>query len=446
MLDDMIDHVGSIRQQPVWQPVPESVRGAIRENLPRRGAGVMEAYKTFRRLVLPYATGNLHPGFMGWVHGGGNVVGALAEILAGMLNANLGGRDHAPIEIERQVIRWSAEMFGLPREASGLLVTGTSMANMIAVLIARRHALGPSVRQRGVGSAQMLAYGSAAIHGCIPRALDMAGFGTDALRRIPVDSAHRIDLNALEASIRHDTATGARPFMVVGNAGTVDIGATDDLKGMAEICARWKLWFHVDAAFGGFAILAPEFAPLLCGIERADSIGFDFHKWGQVPYDAGCILVRDRSHQFETFAQNADYLHRTTRGLAGGSPWPCDLGPDLSRSFRALKVWMTLKAYGLDAIGGAVAQCCRVARYLAKRIDSEPKLERVAPVPLNIVCFRPRGMTDQECVGLVADVQESGMAAPSTTKIDGRVAIRAAIVNHRTTEADADRLLEAVLR
>jgi glutamate/tyrosine decarboxylase-like PLP-dependent enzyme len=386
---------------------------------------------------------------MGWVHGGGNAVGMLAELLAGGLNANLGGRDHAPIIVERQVIRWAAEMLGLPPETSGLLVTGTSMANMIAVLVARVAALGDGVRQAGLDGARLVAYTSADAHGCIPRAMDMTGLGTQALRAIACDADHRMDLAALVQAVKHDQAAGALPFLVVATAGTVDTGAVDDLARVARICRQFGLWFHVDGAFGALAALSPALRPLLLGIEHADSVAFDFHKWAQVPYDAGCILVRDPARHMAAFSQQSAYLRREDRGLAAGHPWPCDLGPDLSRGFRALKVWMTLRTYGADRLGETIEHCCAVAQALAERVDGEPALERLAPVALNIVCFRfraSRGNLDLLNADIVADLQESGIAAPSTTLIGGSLAIRAAIVNHRTRIADAQALVDAILK
>jgi glutamate/tyrosine decarboxylase-like PLP-dependent enzyme len=276
------------------------------------------------------------------------------------------------------------------------------------------------------------------------QAMEVAGLGSAALRRLPVDAAHRVDLRALSEAIASDRAEGLTPFLVVGTAGTVDVGAIDDLPGMARIAAAEGLWFHVDAAFGALAILSPEIAPLLHGIERADSIAFDFHKWGQVPYDAGCIVVRDgRLHQ-EAFASPVAYLRREARGLAGGAPWFCDFGPDLSRGFRALKVWLTIKHFGTDRMGASIAECCRLARHLAARIDAEPELERAAPVALNVVCFRVRG-GDEANRAVAVELQEAGEVAPSTTTIDGRVVLRAAIVNHRTTEHDVETLVEQAL-
>ncbi len=449
MLDDMIDYAANIRERPVWKPIPDDVRARFHAGVPRQPSDLGEVYREFTDFIVPYATGNVHPGFMGWVHGGGNVVGMLADMLAAGLNANLGGRDHIPIEVERQIVEWMRSMFGFPSGASGIFVTGTSMANLMAVLVARTSALGRSVRQHGIGAegARLAAYTSTAAHGCITKAMDIAGFGSDALRHIDVDRSHRIDVPALRARIDVDRKAGLKPFLVVGSAGTVDIGAIDDLGALSVLCREEQLWFHVDGAYGALGVLAPALAPRLSGIENADSIALDFHKWGQVPYDAGFLMVRDGERHREAFAAPAAYLRRETRGLAAGSSWPCDLGPDLSRGFRALKTWFTLKTYGTEKLGAVIARTCALAAYLEARILAEPRLELLAPVQLNIVCFRYRAREANRVNGeIVVDIQESGIAAPSTTLLDGQLAIRAAIVNHRTDTCDLDALVAAVLK
>jgi glutamate/tyrosine decarboxylase-like PLP-dependent enzyme len=448
MLDDMFDWLEAVRDRPVWEHMPAALRTELRVPLPRAGAELNDIYADFRRLVLPYGAGNDHPRFMGWVNGGGTPAGILAELLVAVFNPNCGGRDHAAIEVERQVIAWAAEIAGFPADTSGLLVTGSSMANMIAVLVARRAKLGQGVRHAGLNAAPLTAYCSAAAHGCLPRAMDMAGLGTDALRLIPADAAHCMDIPALAQAIARDKAAGNTPFLVVGTAGTVDTGAFDDLAAIAALAAREDLWFHVDGAFGATAAFSDTRCTLLAGMENADSLAFDFHKWAQVPYDAGCVLVRDRNMQLATFAQSLAYLESAERGIAGNPPWPRDLGPDLSRGFRALKVWMTLRAYGADGIGAVVDRCCEVAAHLAARVAAEPTLELLAPVPLNIVCFRvASGAADLNQLNkdLVADVQEAGIAAPSTTTINGQLAIRAAIFNHRSRNEDADALVDGIL-
>jgi glutamate/tyrosine decarboxylase-like PLP-dependent enzyme len=322
------------------------------------------------------------------------------------------------------------------------------MANLMAVLVARTTALGRPVRQRGINNdgALLTAYTSRAAHGCIAKAMDIAGFGSDALRCIEVDRYHRIDVDAVRERIALDRHSGLKPFLVVGSAGTVDIGAIDDLVALGSLCREQGIWFHVDGAFGALGILSPALAPRLAGIERADSIALDFHKWGQVPYDAGFLIVRDGDRHRDTFCAPAAYLRRETRGLAAGSPWPCDLGPDLSRGFSALKTWFTLKTYGTEKLGAVIARTCALARYLEAQILAEPRLELMAPVQLNIVCFRYRAdNADRVNREIVVDIQESGIAAPSTTLLDGQLAIRAAIVNHRTDVGDIEALISAVL-
>ena len=448
MLDDMLDYTQNIRQRPVWQSIPEEVRARFGSALPQAPAALSDVHQDFMQHILPFAVGNVHPGFMGWVHGGGTPVGMLAEMLAGGLNANLGGRDQIPIEVERQITRWMQQLFGFPEGAGGLFVTGTSMANFIAVVIARDDAFGKDVRLTGASSQSqpLTAYASTAVHGCLAKAMDLCGLGSDALRVIPTDDRGRINLDALQSAINADREAGRKPFLLIGTAGTVDIGAIDNLASLADIAQREKLWFHVDGAYGALAMLAPELAPKLSGIEHADSIAFDFHKWGQVPYDAGFILVRDAALQRQAFAASSAYLQRETRGLAAGSHWPCDYGPDLSRGFRALKTWFTLKVYGAQAIGKAISHTCTLAKYLASRITVTPELEFLAPVELNIVCFRYRANEANKInAAIVVELQESGLVAPSTTTLNGQLAIRAAIVNHRTTQSDIDTLVEQTL-
>jgi glutamate/tyrosine decarboxylase-like PLP-dependent enzyme len=452
MLDDMFDYLETIRERPVWQPMPAAVRARFRDRLPMAPTELSAVHEEFLQNVLPYSNGNVHPGFMGWVHGGGNAAGMLAEMLAAGLNANLGGRDHAPIEVERQIVQWMRELFAFPATASGLFVTGTSMANLIAIVVARDAARDaaqcPDVRRAGVAAnpKKLTGYASMAAHGSLRRAFDIAGLGSDALRLVPVDAQHRINLAALRRMIQADRNAGCAPFLLVGSAGTVDTGAIDDLDGLAVVAGEERMWLHVDGAFGALGILAPEIAPRLAGIEAADSLAFDFHKWGQVPYDAGFVLVRDGELHRKAFASPAAYLEREAGGLAGGSPWPCDFGPDLSRGFRALKTWFTLKVYGLHALGQTISRTCELARYLEEKIAASNELELLAPVSLNIVCFRYKSPNaDRVNARIVVELQESGIAAPSTTRINGELASRAAITNHRTRRADIDVLVDSTL-
>ena len=293
MLDDILDYLEHLRDRPVWQPSPPELRARFHEPLPQDPTDLAAVHETFLNDILPYAIGNAHPGFFGWVQGGGTPVGMLAEMLAAGLNANVGGRDQMPIAVERQVVEWMRDLFKFPETASGLFVTGSSMANLIAVLVARTRALGKDVRRRGLAASgeRLVAYASAGAHGCIAQAMDLAGFGSEALRLMPVNERFEMEIGELERAIASDRAAGLTPFLVVGTAGTVDVGAIDDLSALAELSQREGLWFHIDGAYGALAMLSSTLAPRIEGIERADSIAFDFHKWGQVPYDAGFILV-----------------------------------------------------------------------------------------------------------------------------------------------------------
>ncbi len=440
-LDLMIDYLRGVRQRKVWQPAPEAVRARFRAALPQKGKPLAGLIDEFEQFMLPYANGNLHPLFMGWVHGAGTPVGMVADMLAAGLNANCGGRDHIAIEVEKEIALWLAEAFGFSPESSGVFVTGTSMANLVAAVVARTKTLGEPVRRGGLRAAerQLVAYASQEAHGSIERALEIAGIGSAFLRRIRVDAARRMDAQALGAAIAKDRAEGLLPFFVVGSAGTVNTGAIDALDALADLSADEGLWFHVDGAFGALCVLSPELKPLVKGIERADSIALDFHKWLHVPYDAGFFLCRHPQVHRETFMSTAAYLARAPRGLAAADIWPCDLGPDLSRGFRALKTWFTFQAYGAERLGAVIARTCRVARHLEGLIAASTVFELCSRARLNIVCFGVKGDSSGELNReIVMDLHESGLAAPSTTRLDGRPVIRAAIVNHRTAEADME--------
>ena len=454
LLDDALDHLHAVRERPVWQPVPAAVRQALAEPLPREPQGVERACRDVRDLILPYPTGNAHPRFWGWVHGSGTAGGVLAELVAAAMNANCGGRDHGAILVERQVIQWCRQLFDFPEGASGILLSGTSMATLIGLAVARHHLAGVDVRADGIDGAPapLVGYASAEAHGSVARAFELLGLGRRALRLVPVDRDYRIELDQLRRAIARDRAEGARPFVVVGTAGTVNTGAIDDLAALADVCAQEGLWLHVDGAFGALIALSETLKPRLAGIERADSLGFDFHKWLHVPYDAGCVLVRRGDLHRAAFAMAPDYLRREGRGLAGGDLWFCDFGPELSRGFRALKVWFALKEHGTRRLGAAIARNCDQARYLAARIAETEGLELMAPVALNVVCFRlrapglePAGL-DRLNGEIVADLQEAGIAAPSTTTIRGRTVIRVCLTNHRTTRSDLDLLVDAIQR
>jgi len=445
-LDDVITHIQSIRERPVWRRAPDATRQRFAQPIPLGPRDLSEVLADVRTHVAPFATGNLHPRFMGWAHGAGTPYGMVADMIAAGLNMNCGGRDHIGIDVERQIVRWMSAAFGYPDGASGLFLTGSSMANFLAVIVAKTNVIGVDSRKSGLRSAerQLTAYTSVEAHSCIAQAMQLAGIGSQHLRTIETDSSGRMRPDLLKAAIRADRAAGFLPFLVVGTAGTVNTGAIDPLQDIAQIASEDDLWFHVDGAIGALSVFSQPLKPLTAGIELSHSIALDFHKWGHVPYDAGFLLVRDGAAHKRAFASTAAYLQRSDRGLAAGETWPCDLGPDLSRSFRALKTWMTFETLGAERIGDAISHTCELAGYLAERVRQSAIFELKAPVALNIVCFGVKGAAGAVNRDLVLDLHELGIAAPSWTTINGETAIRCAIFNHRTTRPDIDLFVDAI--
>jgi glutamate/tyrosine decarboxylase-like PLP-dependent enzyme len=449
-VDGVVDDLAGVRDEPAWRPVPDAVKAALREPLPLGGEPLEATLARFDELIRPYPTGNRHPRFFGWVHGAGNAAGVLAELLAAGMNANVGGREHAAVYVERAVVAWFAKLFGFPPEASGILTSGTSMGNLLAVVAARDAALVDDARENGIAGVPLTAYAGSGVHDSVAKALRIAGLGTSSLRLIDVDASFAIDLDNLRERIAADRAAGQRPFLVVATAGSVDTGAFDRLDALADLCAAEGLWLHVDGAFGALTIASPAHAHLVAGIERADSLAFDAHKWLHAPYAVGCVLFRDERAHRAAFSSAPAYLGRAELGAAAGAPWFADYGPELSREFRALKVWFTLRHYGIDRLGASIAKTCDLAAALAARVDAANDLELLAPVALNVVCFRyrPPGLDepalDRLNEAIAIAVHESGAAVPSTTRIGGKRALRACIVNHRTREEDLDVLIDAV--
>lgn len=463
VMDEMLDWLSTLRDRPAWQPMPGEVRDALTAPLPVEGIGLEPSWQEFRRTVLPYPWGNVHPRFWGWVVGTGSPSGALAELATAVLNVNAGGGHHAAPYVEQQVLDWCKEMLGYPAEASGILVTGGSVANLVG-LAAARDAADPAISPRGLArtGVDLVLYASNQTHNSVHKAAKILGLGLEGLHSLPVDADYRLDLAALERAIAADRAQGRRPFCVVGNAGTVNTGAIDDLEAIAALCRREGLWFHVDGAFGALAALSDRLRPLVRGMDRADSIAFDLHKWMYMPYDVGCVLVRDPEAHRRPFATEASYLARLERGAAPLDRDPGTLGPELSSEFRALKVWLLLQEHGVAKYARLIEQNVAQAAYLADRVIAHPELELMAGVPLNIVCLRYVGSSDSSVgPGLPAGtdaaaldaanreilmrVQERGIAVPSGTVLGGRFALRVAITNHRSRREDFDLLVEKVV-
>ena len=458
MLDDMLDYTKTVRERPVWQHVPEPVKAHFCSPVPNEPQPPEEVYREFVEKVLPYPMGNIHPRFWGWILGTGTVTGAFAELLAASMNTNTGGcSNHVANYVEKQVIDWVKEMLGYPAQASGVLTSGCSAANIIGLAVARNAKASFDVRRKGVQHVKqkMVLYASQEIHSSIQKAVELLGLGSEALRLLPVTACFQMNLETLKAAIAQDRKDGYLPFCVVGAAGTTNTGSIDDLDAMADLCQQEKLWFHIDGAFGAWTALAPKAKSKVVGIKRADSLALDLHKWMYMPYEIGCVLVRNEEQHRKAFALTPDYLAHgdCNMGLTGGDlPWFSDYGFQLSRGFRALKAWMSLKEHGSRKYARIIQQNIDQACYLGELVKASPELELAAPVTLNVVCFRyvVSASSDAELDELnkqiAIELQEQGVAVLSGTVINGKYVLRAANANHRSRREDFEVLVSEVLR
>jgi aromatic-L-amino-acid decarboxylase len=459
MVDDMLEYAKTVRQRPPWQHAPDEVRAHFRGPLPLDPQPPEEIYAEFLEYILPYPVGNIHPRFWGWVFGTGTVLGALAELLAASMNIGASGglAYHSANYVEKQVIDWFKEMLGFPTSASGLLTSGCSAANLIGLAVARNTKAGYDLRREGLRGApyKMTLYASEDIHSSVQKAVELLGLGSGALRVVPVNNDCRINLEALKASIARDRHDGHRPFCVVGAAGTTNTGAVDDLDALADICQEGDLWLHVDGAYGAWAALAPGARHLVAGMERADSLALDLHKWMYMPYEIGCVLVRHEQAHRSAFSLTPAYLvhGQGDRGLSGRDlPWLSDYGFQLSRGFRALKAWMSLKEHGRRKYGRMIQQNIDQAQYLAELVDAAPELERMTPVALNVVCFRYVVASLDEAAlealnkQIEVELQERGIAVVSGTVVRGRYVLHVVNTNHRSRREDLSALVRETIR
>lgn len=449
MVDDALDETRTVRDRPVHVPPPSDVKQRLLgEPIPFESQGEEATYEQFLKDVLPYRNGNISPRFYGWVMGNGFPLGFMSDMLASMMNPHMAGLNQSPRFVEEKVIDWFRELMGFPESTSGLLLSGGSMANLTGLAVARYVKAGFDIKQLGLwGRPMMTVYATAETHSWAKKAMELMGMGEQALRIVPSHADFTMNVEALRAAIRSDREAGCKPIAVLGTAGTVNTGATDDLDAIADVCAQEDLWLHVDGAFGALVAICPNLKHLVKGLERADSVGFDLHKWMYLPFECACLLVRDGEAHRATFSNSATYLQIFDRGVvAGGIPF-ADRGIELTRGFKALKAWMSLKAYGFDRFAALIERNVAQAQELARLVGESSELELCAPVPLNIVCFRyvADGLSLEELNAVNQEIlyrlQEDGLAVPSSTILDGRFCLRAALVNHRTLSDDLKALV-----
>jgi len=454
MVDDLIDYWAGIREQKIWKPIPDEVKQVFDLPIPEEGQSPEEVYQEFKEYIFPYNKGNVHPRFFAWIQGTGTPMGTFGDLLASGMNPNTAIGEHSAMYVDRQVVNWCKQLMNFPAEASGILVSGGSMANITALTVARNSFGEEKIRQKGLkaASGQLLIYCSVETHSCIQKAAEIIGLGTDAVRKIGVNERFELDVEQLKAQLEVDLQAGFLPFCLVGTAGTVNTGAIDPMDELLEISKAYQLWFHVDGAYGALAKLDPTYASALKAIEEADSLAFDLHKWLYVPYEVGCTLIRDAKKHRDSFAITPNYLLQEKRGLSGGLDSINNYGFELSRGFKALKVWMSIKEQGRAKYAAMIAQNNRHAAYLAALVEQNPYLELMAPLSMSITCFRmiQPGWEEKALQELNKEIllrlQEEGIASPSSTILNGKYTLRVANTNQRTRKEDMELLVREVLR
>jgi aromatic-L-amino-acid/L-tryptophan decarboxylase len=453
MVDDMMNYLENVSNTPVWKSMPDKTKKYFEQSVPLDGSNVEDVYEEFKENILPFTQGNIHPKYFAWIQGSGTPLTALADFLASTMNPNASIGDHAARYVDSQIIEWMKQILNFPSDGSGIILSGSSMANITALTVARNQKINENIRKEGIKLTEELPiiYCSTETHNCIQKAVEIIGLGSNSLRRIEVNSNYCIDVQKLKKQIEFDIESGLRPICIIGNAGTVNTGAIDPLEEMLEISRKYDLWFHIDGAYGALAKLSDLYCNSLKAIELADSVAFDLHKWLHVPYDVGCVLFKDKKAHHDSFVVTQNYLQQKTRGLSGGIETTNNYGFELSRGFKALKVWMTLKEHGVQKFAKLIEQNIYQAKYLEKLVLLNTNLELVAPVSLSIVCFRYTrvSVSDNELNEINKEIvillQEKGLAAPSSTFLLGKYVIRVCIVNHRTTLGDIEKLIENII-
>ena len=457
-VDLIADYLAETRSRPVFHPMLPTERQTLLEQvLPQEESDPASLLDFFEEHILPYPMGNGHPRFFGWVNSPPAHMGILAELLASTMDPSCAGGDHAAIYLEHCVTRWLLELVGFPVDGSmGVLVSGGSMASLTCLAAARYWAAktrGWDVREEGLFShAPFVLYLSEEGHSCIRKSAELLGLGVAGLHVIPTHSDLTMDVEALKVAIAADRVAGKQPFCVVASAGTVNTGAIDPLNALADVCDQEQLWLHVDGAYGAVGVLDKRLAGRYRGMERAQSLALDPHKWLSIPYECGCAIVRDATNLRNTFSLVPSYI-RTEEGKGfGGLPWFSEYGFQQTRGFRALKLWMTLQHAGRSGLESLVARHNDLAHYLARLVDDASDMERMAEVNLSIVCFRyvpPVLQGNQEQLDvlnkrIMEAVQSGGEAFLTGTTLHSHFVLRACILHYETREDDLVELLSIV--
>jgi len=455
VVDLIADHLTSLPDEPAFRPFPADLAREIAATpVPATARAPDEILRTFAETIEPYPFGNGHPRFWGWINSPPAVMGIFAEALAAAMNPSCAGGNHAAIHLERQVLAWFRDLLRFPDGSMGLLVSGGSMATMTALAVARHVKSGVDVRRAGLrAAAQPFAfYMTSEGHSCARKAIELLGFGSASIRTIVTAADFTMDVEALDAALTHDGDEGIRPIAVIATAGTTNTGAIDDFAAIADVCRRHDVWMHVDAAYGGPAILSDEYGAAIGALSHADSVAVDPHKWLFVPVEAGLVFVRDGDAMRSAFSLVPPYVRTTgSAGEVYGLPWFSEYGFQQTRGFRALKVWMAMQQFGVAGYKAAVEENIALARYLADRVRSSDDFELMAPPSLSVVCFRYVDAalgSEDHVVGanraILERLQLGGEAFITSTELAGRFVLRACVVNYRSTRADVDRMLDAV--
>jgi aromatic-L-amino-acid decarboxylase len=434
----------SLHEKPVLPPLDREVLAELRDRpFSQDGIGIEQLFQEIAAKVVPNSTTIAHPRYLAYVLGPPNGIAPFAEAVAAALNQNCNFWQLSPAAsvIERKVISWLAGLFGFPKEAGGIITSGGSMATLVAMAAAIQNKFPGDFRKTGLQAlaAPLVVYTSEEAHRCVEKSAAILGLGLDNVRKIPVDSEFRMRADLLAAAIRQDREAGKQPFCVVAAAGTINTGAIDPLDDIADLCAAQNLWLHVDGAYGALFVLSPKIKERLLACSRADSIALDPHKLLFAPLEAGCVIVRDREKLRHAFGFSASYIPDQQDPLFTNF---MDYGPQLSRSFKAFKIWCSLQVFGVSAFVAAAEHMLAIARYMSEKIQEDAQFELMAPVKLSAVCFRLRNASDVENQRMLTRLIDEGTALLGPVRIGGRFGMRACITNYRTTREDIDLILD----